>query len=168
MQQFLTMRGKFYEHFPAVFLTVPTRDRSAIHEAIDQFNGTVMAQTEPFRKRPDGRTAPLRQSFYGQEDLVLMWFDALRSGRFLAQVLEVANAIAELRKLPVSLGRDLIAAWSRTKDVADGHHERHLILVSYHDVIGGFNGTVPRRGTTRRQGQRQGLHICMASPSKPM
>jgi hypothetical protein len=106
-----------------------------LNEAIDEFHRTVVAQAEPFRKRPDCWTTSLRQSFYGEEDLVLLRFDALRPGSFFAYMQELTYAKAELGKLPVSRSRNLSAARSRFNVLAAGDHERHLTLISYHDVM---------------------------------
>jgi hypothetical protein len=61
------MWRQFYEHFATVLLTVPTRYRSLVREAINKFYRTVVAQAESFGKRPDSGTASLRQSFDSQE-----------------------------------------------------------------------------------------------------
>ena len=66
------------QNFTTVLVTVPTYYGSMLNEAIDKFYRTVVAQAESLRKRPDGGTASLRQSFYGQKELVLLRFDALR------------------------------------------------------------------------------------------
>jgi hypothetical protein len=63
---------------------VPARYRSLLDEAVNEFYRAVMTQAESFRKRPDCGTASLGQSFYGQEDLVLLGFDALRPSSFFA------------------------------------------------------------------------------------
>jgi hypothetical protein len=65
---------------------------------------------------------------------VLLRFDALRPGSFFAQMQELTDAKAELGKLPVSRNRNLSAARSRVNELVAGDHERHLTLVSYHDV----------------------------------
>jgi hypothetical protein len=54
MQQFLTVRSQFDKYFPTILVIVPTYYRPLLHESINKFYRTVMAQTEPFRKRPDG------------------------------------------------------------------------------------------------------------------
>ena len=113
---------------------MPACYRSLLHEAINKFYGAVMAQAESFRKRPDGGTTSRRQSFYGQEHLVLLGFNSLRTSGFFAQVQELADAIAKLGKLPVSRSRYLSAALSRGNFLAAGNHKRHLILISYHDA----------------------------------
>ena len=78
---------------------MPTCYRSLFYEAIDKFYGTVMAQAESFRKRPDGGTTSRWQPFYGQEHLVLLGFDSLQTSGFFTQVQELADAIAKLGKL---------------------------------------------------------------------
>jgi len=65
MQQFLTVRSQFDKYFPTVLVIVPTCHCPLLHESINKFYRTVMAQAEPFRKRPDGGTASLGQPFYG-------------------------------------------------------------------------------------------------------
>jgi hypothetical protein len=92
------------------------------HEAIDYLNCAVMAQAKPLRKRPDGGTSSLGQSFDGEQDLVLMRFDALKPSGFFAEVQELADAIAELSKLAISRGRNLSATWSRVNVLAVGNH----------------------------------------------
>ena len=98
---------------------------SLLHEPVNKFYSTVMAQAESFRKRPDGGTTSRRQPFYGQEHLVLLGFDSLRTSGFFTQVQELADAIAELGKLSVSRSRYLSAASSRRNFLAVGNHERH-------------------------------------------
>jgi hypothetical protein len=56
------------------------------HKAVYYLNRTVMAQAKPLRKRPDGGTSSFRQSFNGEQDLVLLRFNALRPSGFFAQV----------------------------------------------------------------------------------
>ena len=138
------MRGQFYEHFSTVLLTVPTCDRSLVHEAINEFYRAVMAQAESFRERPDGGTTSRRQSFDGQKDLeadaVLMPFDRAASS---LKCRELANAITELGKAAGILQLKSVRsarAEKRINVLSAGNHERHLTLVSYHDVIHTFNG----------------------------
>jgi hypothetical protein len=54
------------------------------HEAIDYLNCAVMAQAKPLRKRPDIGAGSLGQSFDGEQDLVLLRFDALCPSGFFA------------------------------------------------------------------------------------
>jgi hypothetical protein len=114
--------GELDKHFTTVLLIVPACYCSLLHEAIDEFYRAVMAQAEPFRKRPDGGTASHGQSFYGQEGLVLLRFDAPGPGGLFAYVQELADAIAELGKPPESRSRNLSAACSRVNVLAAGNH----------------------------------------------
>jgi len=84
MQQFLAVWSKFDKHFTTVLIIVPASYRSLLYEAIDEFYRAVMAQAEPFRKRPDGGTAFRGQSLYGQEGLLLLRFDAPGPGGLFA------------------------------------------------------------------------------------
>jgi hypothetical protein len=93
-----------------------------VHEAIDYLNCAVMAQAKPLRKRPDGGKSSFRQSFNGEQDLVLLRFDALRPSGFFAQVQELADAIAELGKLAILGSRNLSAVCSRENTLAARNH----------------------------------------------
>jgi hypothetical protein len=128
------MWSQFNEHFTTILNTVPACYRSLLHEAVNKFYRAVMAQAESFRKRPDGGTTSHRQPSNGQEHLVLLGFNSLRTSGFFTQVQELADAIAKLGKLPVPRCRYLSAALCRRNFLAAWNHQRHLILISYHDA----------------------------------
>jgi len=145
MQQLFAMGSEFYQHFTTVLVTLPSYHRSMFHEAVDYFNRAVMAQAKPLRNRPDVGTGSRRQSFDGEQHLVLLRFNALGTSGFFAYVKELADAMTELGKLAISRARNFSRTCRRANVLAVWSHWLHLILVSYHDVMDPCRGSVEFR-----------------------
>jgi len=122
VQQFFTMRSKFYKDFTAVLFAVPACHPSALHEAVNQLNRTVMAKTKSLRKRTHGGTSSLGQSFDGEQELVLLRFDALGPGDFFAYMQKLADAVAKFGKLAIARSRNISMVCSRLNAVVAQNH----------------------------------------------
>jgi hypothetical protein len=102
VQHFLPMRRQFNENQAMVLITGAPSYGPALHEAVDQFDRTVMAQAQPLRERRDSGASSRRQTFNGKKNLMLLWLNADGSGSLFAEVEELADAISKFRELAVS------------------------------------------------------------------
>jgi hypothetical protein len=93
-----------------------------LHETVDQLCRTVMAKAEPLRKRAHGGTSSLGHSFDGEQELVLLRFDAFGPGCFFAHMQELADAVTEFGKLAVARSRNISAVYSRLNAVVTHNH----------------------------------------------
>jgi hypothetical protein len=73
---------------------------ASFHEAVDQFDRAVVADTKLLGKRSDGGTSALRQCLHCKQDLVLVRFDSFGSGCFFAEVQKLPDGVTELGELP--------------------------------------------------------------------
>src|SRR5437016_1570160 len=94
-QEAFTFWRDAHKHETAVTFAAFAIDEPALLEAIDQFDGAVMTQTEPFRQVADRRLRSVRQSFQGQKEPILSWMKPGRPGRVVAQGKIEAKLIAE-------------------------------------------------------------------------
>jgi hypothetical protein len=99
MQQSLAVRRDFYQHLAMVIISVPAPQGTAFNETVDKLHGTMMAKAELARERSNCGADTLGQSFDGQEQLMLLRFDASGSGDLLAGMQELSNAVTELGEL---------------------------------------------------------------------
>ena len=60
-------------------------DQSARLHAVDQANGAVVANLQPIRQVGDGSSAAWSQAAQHEQQLVVLWFEAGRFGRVLAE-----------------------------------------------------------------------------------
>ena len=109
MQQILAVGGEFNKYFAMILVVVPAFHCPAFHQTIHEFSSAVMAKAKPVGKRLNSRTNSLRQSLDRKQKLMLLGFNALGSGRFLAEAKELTDATPEFRKLPVARNRDILA-----------------------------------------------------------
>ncbi len=108
LQKLFAMRRKFYQNLTPVFTAVPARKSATFHEPVDEFDCAVMPKTKPGGKRGDRRTHALRQAFYGEQKLVLLWLNTAQASGFFAEVQKLPDAITELGKLLVSRNGDIL------------------------------------------------------------
>lgn len=96
------MRRQLYKNFTMILIAVLSRDSPLLHETINQFNRAVVTKAKAMRKRGNGRARSFRQAFNGEKHLVLLRFDVTGASSVLAEVQELADAVAELRQLAIT------------------------------------------------------------------
>jgi hypothetical protein len=96
MQQVLAVRREFYQDLAMIIISVPAPQCTALNQTIDKFHRTVMAKAELARERSNRGADALGQTFDGQEELMLLRFDAPGSGYLLAGMQELPNTMTEL------------------------------------------------------------------------
>lgn len=116
------MRGQLYENFAVIEVAMAPRYRSLLHQTVDQFHGAVMAKAKPVRERGNGGANPLGQAFNGQQELVLLRLDVTGTSGFLAEVQELADAVAEFRKLAIACLGNRSWSCSRANLAIAGNH----------------------------------------------
>nr|WP_251106451.1 hypothetical protein [Alloacidobacterium dinghuense] len=99
MQQGLAVRRKLHQHFTMIVVPRPTSYGALVNKTIYKFYSTVMANAELLRKCGNRGTSALGQALECQEKLMLMGFDTLGTGRFLAKAQELPDAMPKLSKL---------------------------------------------------------------------
>ena len=100
MQQCLAVRRKFYEHFAMILIPVPASHGAPVNDTIYKFHGAVMAKAELMGERGYSGTSIPWQALDCQKKLMLLGFDALGAGRFLAKMEELPDTVPELGKPP--------------------------------------------------------------------
>jgi hypothetical protein len=122
VQQLLAVRGEFNQYFATVLITGPAFHCPMFYQAIHKLYSAVMAKAKPVGKSRDGRTSTPRQSLDRKQKLMLLRFDALRSGGFFAEVQELTDAIPEFGELAVTRNRDILAVHFRANILAAESH----------------------------------------------
>jgi hypothetical protein len=91
----------FQQDLAGVRLAVLPRNRTVSYQPVRQLDGAVMPQAKPGRHGRDSGTNPLRQPLNGEQQLMLLRLDPVRSRGFLAEVQKLANPVSECRDLAV-------------------------------------------------------------------
>jgi hypothetical protein len=76
VQQPLSPRQKGDQDLPPVFVASLSAHVAVFFQAVNQLNGTVVFQREPFRKRSDGSLGVRRKSANGKQHEILLGFKA--------------------------------------------------------------------------------------------
>lgn len=82
-----------------IVIPVSALQGALVNEAIYKFHGTMMAKAELPRKCSNSRMIALGQALERQEKLMLLGFDTLGAGGFLAKVQKLPDTVPELSKL---------------------------------------------------------------------
>ena len=135
MQKILAVRGEFNKYFAMVLIVVPAFHCPVFHETIHEFYSAVMMKAKPVGKRRDGRANSFRQSLDRKQKLMLLGFDALESGCFLAEAKKLTDATPKFRELPVARNRDVLAVCFPANILAAQSHLNNPPFLSYHDRI---------------------------------
>jgi hypothetical protein len=98
MQQGLAVRRKFHEYFAMILVPVSALQSALNNETIYKFHRAVMAKAELLGECGNSGTSALGQALDREEKLMLLGFDTLGAGRFLAKVQELPNTVPELSK----------------------------------------------------------------------
>jgi hypothetical protein len=122
VQQFLAVRGEFNQYLATVPITGPAFHCPMFHQAIHKLYSAVMAKAKSMGKSRDGRTSTPRQSLDRKQKLMLLRFDALRSGGFFAEVQKLTDAIPEFGEPAVTRNRDILAVRFRANILAAESH----------------------------------------------
>jgi len=108
-------RSKAEQHFPLVLGSGTPGDRALGLESIHQLDRAVMFDEQTRRNLADRRPDLLRKSLHGEQELMLLRFDAVLLGR----------GLAEMKKLP-----DLPAKFGQVAILANGKIvSRHIYIV---------------------------------------
>jgi len=74
------------ERLAPVQTRVLSPDRAVVGQPVDKFDRAVMLNLEPLSHLADCRTHVFGESFDGKQELVLLWFDPVRSGSLRAEL----------------------------------------------------------------------------------
>jgi hypothetical protein len=96
LEDLLTMRSQLDQDFAPVVLAVAAQNSATFDQTIDQFHCAVMAETQTFRQSFDCRTSASRQTFQGQQKLVLLRLNAVQARRLFAELQKLADMMPEL------------------------------------------------------------------------
>jgi hypothetical protein len=99
VQQHFSVWRELNQHFTVVLIAGPAPQRSALDQPINQLDRTVVTKAELLRNGPHRRARAGRQAFDGEQKLVLLGFNALGAGGFLAEVQELPDTVPELGQL---------------------------------------------------------------------
>jgi hypothetical protein len=94
----LAARGKFHKNYPMICAAMCATQQSHASEAVNAFDGCVVANKKTRRKALNRGAAPLRHTANGEQELKLLGFQACRPRRFFAIGHEQANLVAEFRE----------------------------------------------------------------------
>ena len=130
MQQFLAMWSQFNQYFTMVLITMPASTAPCSTRRSTKLYRAVMAQAEPLREGGDGGPSSRRQPFDGEENLMLLWFDAFRPSSFFAEMQKLADPIAELGELAIPRHRNVSVGRFRANVLIAGNHGRSSRIVS--------------------------------------
>jgi hypothetical protein len=108
-QRLLPLWGEANKHLPLIGLTPAALDETTLGEPIDEFDRAVMRDLEPLGQRADGRFPSLRQTFHGQEQLVLLGFKARSTRSLFTEAEKPAKLIAKFSECLIRCDRDLIS-----------------------------------------------------------
>jgi hypothetical protein len=98
-QDLLTGLRQNYDDLPTVAFAGPAMDHTVRLHSVDQFHGAVMANLQALGQIADGGAKAVSvESPYGQQQLVLLRFQAQCPRRFVAEMLKLADLVAELRE----------------------------------------------------------------------
>lgn len=104
MQQVFAVRRKFDQHLAMVIIAVSALQGAALDKSINKLHRTVMAKAKLPGNRGNCGTDASGQTFDGQEQLMLLRFDTLRSGYLLAKMQELSDTMSKLSKLAQTSG----------------------------------------------------------------
>ncbi len=107
MKDSLALSGQTNPNFAPIPGGGLTNDGAAVREAIDQFDGAVMAELEAIGKLADGGEFSRGESFDGQEKLMLLRLDAVGAGGILAIAEEFADPVAEFGEVTIGGNRKI-------------------------------------------------------------
>jgi hypothetical protein len=94
------VRRQFDQHFTLILGAMFASKGATLHKAINEFDCAVVTETELLRKRGDGGTAALRQPLDCEENLMLLGFNSLGTGRLFAEAQELPDTVTELGETP--------------------------------------------------------------------
>jgi hypothetical protein len=93
-EQFFAARKQRYEHAPAVVTATLTPRVAVNFKPVDQFDDAVMFQGKAFRQGSNGGFRTFGHTANGQQNKVLLWFEARGVRCRIAFPYKMANAIA--------------------------------------------------------------------------
>jgi hypothetical protein len=134
LEESFATREQLDEHLAPVFAAWGAFDVGVGFHAIDEFNGAVVTERKAIGESADGGLLPSWKAANGEEEEILLGFEARVAGGGVAFLEEATDKAAELGQGVVFVGGDLVA---------------HEYILSYDDIfekIGRLNGgPAPRR-----------------------
>ncbi|MFY9691660.1 MAG: hypothetical protein WA369_18600 [Candidatus Acidiferrales bacterium] len=119
LEEAFTSRSNAEQNLTGVGTAAGACEQSLGFEAAAQFNCGVMPNLEPPGERANRGSQPLRQSFDGEQGLMLLWLDARLAGGTFAEIEEAPNFVTEAGE---GLVVDLVALCT---------HAFHYIVLRY-------------------------------------
>ena len=92
-----TFMGELHQNIPAVIGGSQSAYETLFDEPVDEPDGAVMLQLHSFGQRANGGFDTVGQSSNGEEQLMLLRFDAGLPGRILAKTKKATNLITQFR-----------------------------------------------------------------------
>ena len=109
-EHFFAFRGKGQEDFAAVVLRAGAVDEASGFEAVDQFDGAVMADLHTVGQFLDAGADARGHAFDGEHELILAALQARFFDHLLAEVEEAADLVAEFGQCLVIRQSELLHA----------------------------------------------------------
>src|SRR6202046_3455171 len=103
-QPFFSTSGQVKHDRTAIFLPARTADQTLSFQTIGQFYRAVMLNLQALGKDADGGQPVWRQALDSQQRLMLLRFQARIPRRFLAEIQETPDLVAEIRQGAVVRG----------------------------------------------------------------
>ena len=89
--------GELHQNIPPVVGGSQSAYETLFDESVDELDGAVMLQLHSFGQRANGGLDTFGQTFNGEEQLMLLRFDAGLPGRILAKTKKATNLITQFR-----------------------------------------------------------------------
>ena len=97
-QDAFTFLGQCEEHLTAIFRVAPPLHETLFFKPVDEFDGGVMNDLKTAGDFSDAGGNVRRHAFDGQQQLVLLRFNAGFARRTFAESNELPNVVTELRQ----------------------------------------------------------------------
>ncbi len=95
-EQSLAPRRDFDQYLTPVCVALLAPYKTALFQAVDEFDSAVVAKEEAFGEVTDTGDRLFRNAFQGKEQLVLRRIDSRLACRIFAEMMEAADLVAEL------------------------------------------------------------------------
>jgi hypothetical protein len=101
------MTSEPQQNFAAIRARMLPANGAALDEPVHQLDRAVMLDLQPPRHFADSRPGIHGEAFQSQQQLMLLWLEAMRSRRFGAELEEAANLVAEFRQRSIFSRRQI-------------------------------------------------------------
>jgi hypothetical protein len=97
-QQFFPMRSEFDQHFAPILFARAALNGATFRKPVDEFDSTVVTQTEAIRNGTDCRSRTRWKTFDGKHQLMLLRLNAVPARGLFTKSQELAYAVPEFGK----------------------------------------------------------------------